>query len=186
MALQYQCVDHYYCHGHYSSCGHRGFYFVASGTCSSIENKIPLEWRIRTGINSGGGGGLGSWSRASGLAGAFSWRVHRPSGRGILPNGRGHFLSWQCCQEALDCCLGWRAREVFTVTRCDDQVDLVWRYGGGLLFFSSRNGLWRSLVAHLTGGQGVAGSNPVSPTKRNPLRLAVSQAEAGFSIPASD
>ena len=26
-------------------------------------------------------------------------------------------------------------------------------------------GLWRSLVAHLTGGQGVAGSNPVSPTK---------------------
>lgn len=28
-------------------------------------------------------------------------------------------------------------------------------------------GLWRSLVAHLTGGQGVAGSNPVSPTKRS-------------------
>jgi hypothetical protein len=27
-------------------------------------------------------------------------------------------------------------------------------------------GLWRSLVAHLTGGQGVAGSNPVSPTNR--------------------
>ena len=27
-----------------------------------------------------------------------------------------------------------------------------------------RSGLWRSLVAHLTGGQGVAGSNPVSPT----------------------
>jgi hypothetical protein len=26
-------------------------------------------------------------------------------------------------------------------------------------------GLWRSLVAHLTGGQGVAGSNPVSPTE---------------------
>ena len=25
-------------------------------------------------------------------------------------------------------------------------------------------GLWRSLVAHLTGGQGVAGSNPVNPT----------------------
>jgi hypothetical protein len=25
-------------------------------------------------------------------------------------------------------------------------------------------GLWRSLVAHLTGGQVVAGSNPVSPT----------------------
>ncbi len=26
------------------------------------------------------------------------------------------------------------------------------------------NGLWRSLVAHYTGGVGVAGSNPVSPT----------------------
>ena len=26
-------------------------------------------------------------------------------------------------------------------------------------------GLWRSLVAHLTGGQVVAGSNPVSPTQ---------------------
>ena len=29
----------------------------------------------------------------------------------------------------------------------------------------SHFGLWRSLVAHLTGGQGVAGSNPVSPTE---------------------
>jgi MFS family permease len=29
---------------------------------------------------------------------------------------------------------------------------------------STSHGLWRSLVAHLTGGQGVAGSNPVSPT----------------------
>ena len=28
------------------------------------------------------------------------------------------------------------------------------------------DGLWRSLVAHLTGGQGVAGSNPVSPTMK--------------------
>ena len=27
-------------------------------------------------------------------------------------------------------------------------------------------GMWRSLVAHLTGGQGVAGSNPVVPTAR--------------------
>jgi hypothetical protein len=27
-------------------------------------------------------------------------------------------------------------------------------------------GLWRSLVAHLTGGQGVAGSSPASPTNR--------------------
>ena len=28
--------------------------------------------------------------------------------------------------------------------------------------------MWRSLVAHLTGGQGVAGSNPVIPTNRHP------------------
>jgi hypothetical protein len=28
-------------------------------------------------------------------------------------------------------------------------------------------GMWRSLVAHLTGGQGVAGSNPVIPTNKN-------------------
>ncbi len=31
-------------------------------------------------------------------------------------------------------------------------------------FAGSRTGTWRSLVAHLTGGQGVAGSNPVVPT----------------------
>ena len=31
-------------------------------------------------------------------------------------------------------------------------------------------GLWRSLVAHLTGGQVVAGSNPVSPTTVSPTR----------------
>ena len=30
--------------------------------------------------------------------------------------------------------------------------------------FSPVLGMWRSLVAHLTGGQGVAGSNPVIPT----------------------
>ena len=29
----------------------------------------------------------------------------------------------------------------------------------------THNGWWRSLVAHLTGGQGVAGSNPVHPTR---------------------
>ena len=29
------------------------------------------------------------------------------------------------------------------------------------------HGLWRSLVAHLTGGQVVAGSNPVSPTEKS-------------------
>ena len=37
------------------------------------------------------------------------------------------------------------------------------------------NGLWRSLVAHLTGGQGVAGSNPVNPTRVLP-------AQTGFSV----
>ena len=30
-----------------------------------------------------------------------------------------------------------------------------------------RTGMWRSLVAHLTGGQGVAGSNPVIPTGKS-------------------
>lgn len=35
----------------------------------------------------------------------------------------------------------------------------------GLVKPSGAHGLWRSLVAHLTGGQGVAGSNPVSPTE---------------------
>ena len=39
------------------------------------------------------------------------------------------------------------------------------------------NGLWRSLVAHRTGGAGVAGSNPVSPTIEKILRLF-----AGFFI----
>lgn len=35
--------------------------------------------------------------------------------------------------------------------------------------------MWRSLVAHLTGGQGVAGSNPVIPTNkgRGQLHIAV-------------
>ena len=32
----------------------------------------------------------------------------------------------------------------------------------------SCHGLWRSLAARLTGGQEVAGSNPASPTERNP------------------
>src|SRR5690625_4068953 len=31
-------------------------------------------------------------------------------------------------------------------------------------FVREPHGLWRSLVAHLTGGQGVVGSNPASPT----------------------
>ena len=38
------------------------------------------------------------------------------------------------------------------------------RSGANLREWLARNGVWRSLVAHLTGGQGVAGSNPVIPT----------------------
>src|SRR4029079_15716214 len=38
----------------------------------------------------------------------------------------------------------------------------------------SHFGVWRSLVAHLTGGQGVAGSNPVSPTEENRRSEAIS------------
>ena len=34
-------------------------------------------------------------------------------------------------------------------------------------------GEWRSLVAHLTGGQVAAGSNPVSPTSRKSLEIQV-------------
>ncbi len=34
----------------------------------------------------------------------------------------------------------------------------------------AHNGWWRSLVAHLTGGQGVAGSNPVHPTTKPQVR----------------
>ena len=41
------------------------------------------------------------------------------------------------------------------------------RYDGQVVL--DDNGLWRSLVAHLTGGQGVAGSNPVSPTREAPV-----------------
>ena len=44
--------------------------------------------------------------------------------------------------------------------RCDKVIAPVSPLAG-----SAGIGLWRSLVAHLTGGQGVAGSNPVSPTK---------------------
>src|SRR5690606_14339878 len=42
-------------------------------------------------------------------------------------------------------------------------------------------GLWRSLVAHLTGGQGVAGSNPVSPTARTKPLISDFSEIRGFS-----
>ncbi len=37
-------------------------------------------------------------------------------------------------------------------------------------FFKKVNGAWLSLVEHLTGGQGVAGSNPVAPTIKKPSK----------------
>ena len=39
-------------------------------------------------------------------------------------------------------------------------------------------GEWRSLVAHLTGGQVAAGSNPVSPTKEHTPAFCVTYAKA--------
>ena len=44
-------------------------------------------------------------------------------------------------------------------------------------------GLWRSLVAHLTGGQVVAGSNPVSPTKERRRWKAVFRKSSGTAFP---
>jgi hypothetical protein len=44
--------------------------------------------------------------------------------------------------------------------------------------------MWRSLVAHLTGGQGVAGSNPVIPT--NSLLFKEIVAEGGDGGVLSD
>jgi hypothetical protein len=43
-------------------------------------------------------------------------------------------------------------------------------------------GMWRSLVAHLTGGQGVAGSNPVIPTGSNSRSEAVSERSEAVSF----
>ena len=48
---------------------------------------------------------------------------------------------------------------VLNYTRSTDVVHTVRFY---------RNGAWRSLVAHLLWEQGVAGSNPVAPTKAGP------------------
>ncbi len=44
---------------------------------------------------------------------------------------------------------------------------------------TERTGTWRSLVAHLTGGQGVAGSNPVVPTVRKRRSEAVLSSMGG-------
>lgn len=61
----------------------------------------------------------------------------------------------------------------------------IWRKWGVLMYSHQAqsaaecNGLWRSLVAHLTGGQVVAGSNPVSPTVVKPSPTSVGE---GFLI----
>ncbi len=39
----------------------------------------------------------------------------------------------------------------------------------------TKYGLWRSLVAHLTGGQGVVGSNPASLDDKKPSRICFSR-----------
>ena len=46
---------------------------------------------------------------------------------------------------------------------------------------TSDDGLWRSLVAHLTGGQGVVGSNPASPTRTVDTVCFTSSAKDRFS-----
>jgi hypothetical protein len=47
------------------------------------------------------------------------------------------------------------------------------------------NGLWRSLVAHLTGGQGVASSNLASPTKAiHPIRPSRTRIQPTFLPPS--
>jgi hypothetical protein len=56
--------------------------------------------------------------------------------------------------------------------------------------WSTVNGLWRSLVAHLTGGQGVASSNLASPTKAihpiRPSRIGIQPTFLPPSITPSD
>src|SRR5665648_1300620 len=42
--------------------------------------------------------------------------------------------------------------------------------------------MWRSLVAHLTGGQGVAGSNPVIPTAFSQVRGSLRFGAAAFLV----
>ena len=48
--------------------------------------------------------------------------------------------------------------------------------------FRRKHGLWRSLVAHYTGGVGVAGSNPVSPTTEKPGQPAFSPSTASRRV----
>src|SRR5262249_25967777 len=59
-------------------------------------------------------------------------------------------------QETQHAPIGPRAMQVWLALRCSGCPALVGT--GGI-------GTWRSLVAHLTGGQGVVGSNPAVPTE---------------------
>ena len=56
--------------------------------------------------------------------------------------------------------MAWARRRVRSASCLRAAVQVGYRLAACRQF-----GLWRSLVAHLTGGQGVAGSNPVSPTR---------------------
>ena len=59
----------------------------------------------------------------------------------------------------IDSCVHWVAGSVSASDRT-----LRYRSLASVDLFRRIRGLWRSLVAHYTGGVGVAGSNPVSPT----------------------
>ncbi len=50
--------------------------------------------------------------------------------------------------------------QIFSLTRVDTTATKWY-----LLFEFLKSGAWRSLVAHLSGGQVVAGSNPAVPTR---------------------
>ena len=70
----------------------------------------------------------------------------------------------------LPSCAGERGR---AVREGADGIAAAPGYGSGAVvrmgqpLYNCDVGMWRSLVAHLTGGQGVAGSNPVIPTTFN-------------------
>ena len=57
-----------------------------------------------------------------------------------------------------------------------------WGWGNLIERLTGRGGLWRSLVAHLTGGQVVAGSNPVSPTHNCRSQAVPEKSGAAFFV----
>ena len=68
-------------------------------------------------------------------------------------------------QTDLELTLSEIGADTLFVVGCDTNVCVLHT---GILFCAF--GWWRSLVAHLTGGQGVAGSNPVHPTRNFEVR----------------